>query len=99
MTLESDLLSADVEISNNHVENIKCFTNEILATVLDGRVMNDVRGAVLQFYNGESYIGVTDVPDAVGKGKLCKSHTPEPCSTLEKHKLTTRPCNSKMLAM
>jgi hypothetical protein len=70
MTLESDLLSADVEISNNHVENIKCFTNEILATVLDGRVMNDVRGAVLQFYNGESYIGVTDVPAAVGKGKL-----------------------------
>ena len=55
-------LSNSVEIVNNIVQNIKCFTNEILATVVDGGVQNDARGAVLQFYNAldEAYIGMDE---------------------------------------
>jgi hypothetical protein len=37
-------------------------------TVIDKAVVNDVRGAVLQLYNGEEYIGVVDAEaPAVGK--------------------------------
>jgi len=56
-------LSADVSIVNNNAQNIKCFTNEVLATVVDGSVQNDARGAILQFYNASdtSYIGMNEV--------------------------------------
>jgi hypothetical protein len=68
LSSDTSVLSSDVSITNNHVENIKCFTNEILATVINGAVMNDVRGSVLQLYNGEEYVGVVDaVAPAVGK--------------------------------
>ena len=53
-------LSANVSILNNNVANIKCFTNEVLAAVVDTRVQNDARGAILQFFDSSSgtYIGV-----------------------------------------
>jgi hypothetical protein len=56
------LLSTDVNIVNNHAQNIKCFTNEVLATVVDGAVQNDARGAVMQFYDAsdETYIGLEE---------------------------------------
>ena len=59
-TSDASALSSDVSIRNNNVNNIKCFTNEVLAAVVDTRVQNDARGAILQFYdaNDEKYIGV-----------------------------------------
>ena len=59
---DTSKLSNSVEIVNNNVQNIKCFTNEILATIVDGGVQNDARGAVLQFYNAldEAYIGMDE---------------------------------------
>jgi hypothetical protein len=59
---DASALSADVSIVNNKAQNIRCFTNEVLATVVDGRVQNDARGAILQFYNAsdETYIGVDE---------------------------------------
>ena len=57
---DTSAISTDVSIQNNNVNNIKCFTNEVLAAVVETRVQNDARGAVLQFYdaNEEKYIGV-----------------------------------------
>jgi hypothetical protein len=57
---DASALSADVSIVNNKAQNIRCFTNEVLATVVDTRVQNDARGAILQFYNAsdETYIGI-----------------------------------------
>lgn len=40
--------SSNISIENNIVRDIKCWTNEIPATVLGGKVVNDVRGAVFQ---------------------------------------------------
>ena len=56
--------SDNIVIVNNNVQNIKCFTNEVLATVVDGGVQNDARGAILQFYNAldEAYIGMDETP-------------------------------------
>lgn len=55
-------LSNNVELLNNNAQNIKCFTNEVLATIVDGAVQNDARGAVMQFYNAldEVYIGLDE---------------------------------------
>ena len=55
-------LSSNVIIANNNAQNIKCFTNEVLATVVDGAVQNDARGAIMQFYNAldEVYIGLDE---------------------------------------
>jgi hypothetical protein len=58
----ADALSNNVAILNNNAQNIKCFTNEVLATVVDGAVQNDARGAILQFYDAldEEYIGMDE---------------------------------------
>lgn len=52
-TLDKDdaITSSNIVIQNNVVDNIKCWTNEIPAAVVDGVVQNDARGAVLQFVN------------------------------------------------
>ena len=70
MSTDDSALSKDVNIVNNNAENIKCFTNEVLAAVVDTRVQNDARGAVLQFFdaNNEEYIGV--YPDGSYKGNV-----------------------------
>lgn len=70
MSTDDSALSKDVSIVNNNAENIKCFTNEVLAAVVDTRVQNDARGAVLQFFNAneEEYIGV--YPDGSYKGNV-----------------------------
>jgi hypothetical protein len=49
-TLDKDdtVTSSNIIIQNNHIENMKCWTNEIPATVVDGVVQNDARGAILQ---------------------------------------------------
>ena len=59
---DADALSNNVEILNSNAQNIKCFTYEVLATVVDGAVQNDARGAILQFYNSldEVYIGLDE---------------------------------------
>ncbi len=59
---DASALSADVSIVNNKAQNIRCFTNEVLATVVDGSVQNDARGAVMQFYNSldDVYIGMDE---------------------------------------
>ena len=53
-------LSADVSILDNNAQNIKCFTNEVIASVVDDTVQNDARGSILQFYNStdDSFIGI-----------------------------------------
>ena len=50
-TLDKDntVTSSNILIQNNQIENIKCWTNEIPAAVVDGVVQNDARGAILQF--------------------------------------------------
>jgi len=70
MATDVSALSNDVSILNNNAANIKCFTNEVLAAVVDTRVQNDARGAVLQFFNAndEEYIGV--YPDGSYKGNV-----------------------------
>ena len=70
MATEDSALSKDVNILNNSAENIKCFTNEVLAAVVETRVQNDARGAVLQFFNAndDGYIGV--YPDGSYKGNV-----------------------------
>lgn len=57
---DASALSSNVAILNNKAQNIRCFTNEVLASVSEGRVQNDARGAILQFYNSleEAYIGM-----------------------------------------
>jgi hypothetical protein len=59
---DESALSNNVTIVDNHAQNIKCFTNEVLATVVDGAVQNDARGAIMQFYNAldEVYIGLDE---------------------------------------
>jgi len=61
-------LSTDVSILNNNIANIKCFTNEVLASVVNGVVQNDARGSVLQFYHGQNnkFIGMIESKDAQG---------------------------------
>ena len=60
-------LSNNVAILNNNAQNIKCFTNEVLASVVDGAVQNDARGAILQFYDAldEEYIGMDETSSGV----------------------------------
>jgi len=50
-TLDRDdtITSSNIVIQNNLIQNIKCWTNEIPAVVVDGVVQNDARGAILQF--------------------------------------------------
>ena len=43
------MISSDVTIQDNKVSNVKCWTNEIPSAVVNGKVQNDVRGAILQF--------------------------------------------------
>jgi hypothetical protein len=45
----TDSMSSFISITNNVIENIKCWTNEVPAAVVGGVVQNDARGAVLQF--------------------------------------------------
>lgn len=61
-------LSADVSILDNTARNIKCFTNEVVAAVVDDTVQNDARGSVLQFYNAtdDSFIGI-DMNESSGQ--------------------------------
>lgn len=49
--LEPDdtLTSSNIRIIDNQVRNIKCWTNEIPAAVINNNVQNDARGAILQF--------------------------------------------------
>lgn len=61
-------ISENVEVLNNNIADIRCFTNEVPATVVDVEdsetgetkqvVMNDARGAVLQLYStlNEEYL-------------------------------------------
>lgn len=45
---ESSKMSSNIEIVDNVIENIKCWTNEVPAVVIDDLVQNDARGAILQ---------------------------------------------------
>lgn len=40
--------SSNVVIKNNDIRDIKCWTKEIPATLIDGEVQNDARGAIFQ---------------------------------------------------
>jgi predicted transcriptional regulator len=62
LSTDASALSADVSIVDNKAQNIRCFTDEVLATVVDARVQNDARGAILQFYNSlnQTYIGINE---------------------------------------
>ncbi len=64
---DASVLSNSVKIVNNDVQNIRCFTNEVLATVVDGDVQNDARGAIMQFYNAldEAYIGMAEISSGI----------------------------------
>jgi len=53
--IDEPMNSKDVSIQDNKVSNVKCWTNEIPSAVVNGKVQNDVRGAVLQFVS--SYDG------------------------------------------
>ena len=51
MTRDMDAASTNVNIANNNIENVVCFTNEVPASVVDGIVQNDARGAIVQLVN------------------------------------------------
>eukprot|EP01082_Thalassiosira_pseudonana_P006261 g5838.t1 g5838 contig20:267481-269540(+) len=51
MTRDIDAASTNVNIANNNIENVVCFTNEVPASVVDGIVQNDARGAIVQLVN------------------------------------------------
>jgi hypothetical protein len=44
-------MSTNVNIANNVIENVVCFTNEVPASVIDGAVQNDARGGIVQLIN------------------------------------------------
>lgn len=48
LATNTTLTSSRVTISNNTIQDIKCWTNEVPAIVEDNKVMNDVRGAIFQ---------------------------------------------------
>lgn len=51
---ESSKMSSNIHIKDNTIDNIKCWTNEVPATVVDGVVQNDARGAILQLIKSTS---------------------------------------------
>jgi hypothetical protein len=44
-----NVTSSNVVIRNNQINNIRCWTNEVPAAVVDGIVQTDARGSVFQF--------------------------------------------------
>ena len=54
LSADETLVSRDVEISNNIIENIKCFINEVPAVVEGGVVQNDARGGILQLISTQT---------------------------------------------
>ncbi|GFH62103.1 hypothetical protein CTEN210_18579 [Chaetoceros tenuissimus] len=45
---DSSKMSSNIQIIDNVIENIKCWTNEVPAVVIEDVVQNDARGAILQ---------------------------------------------------
>ena len=64
-TLNKDdsVTSSNILIKNNLIQNIKCWTNEIPAAVVDGVVQNDARGAILQFVSSADGSSISLNPD------------------------------------
>ena len=64
-TLNKDesVTSSNIVIKNNLIQNIKCWTNEIPAAVVDGVVQNDARGAILQFVSSSDGSPISINPD------------------------------------
>ena len=64
-TLNKDesVTSSNILIKNNLIQNIKCWTNEIPAAVVDGVVQNDARGAILQFVSSADGSPISLNPD------------------------------------
>jgi len=50
--------SSNIIIEDNKIENFKCWTKEIPAAVIDGKVQNDARGAIFQLFDTFSGIGI-----------------------------------------
>eukprot|EP00804_Cyclotella_cryptica_P026688 CCRYP_007918-RA/>CCRYP_007918-RA protein AED:0.35 eAED:0.35 QI:932/1/1/1/1/1/3/166/417 len=48
MSVNESSISESVDIRNNQIENIRCFTNEVPALVVNNTVQIDARGAVFQ---------------------------------------------------
>ncbi|KAL7519875.1 hypothetical protein ACHAWX_004632 [Stephanocyclus meneghinianus] len=48
MSVNESSVSESVDIRNNQIENIQCFTNEVPALVINNTVQIDARGAVFQ---------------------------------------------------
>ncbi|GFH61566.1 hypothetical protein CTEN210_18042 [Chaetoceros tenuissimus] len=51
---ESTKMSSNIQISDNTIDNIKCWENEVPALIVDGVVQNDARGAMLQLIKSTS---------------------------------------------
>jgi hypothetical protein len=68
--LNATLASNRVTISNNTIQNIKCWTNEVPAIVEANKVMNDVRGAIFQLTNSSSGSGIAINNDGTYKGNI-----------------------------
>jgi hypothetical protein len=70
LSRDDTLTSSNVNILNNSVNNIKCWTNEIPAAVVDGVVQNDVRGAILQFVSSIDNKPLGINPDGTYRGNV-----------------------------
>lgn len=62
--------SSNVIVRNNDVSNIKCWVNEVPATVSAGAVMNDVRGAVFQMIRASDSGPIARNLDGTYKGNV-----------------------------
>ncbi|GFH61539.1 hypothetical protein CTEN210_18015 [Chaetoceros tenuissimus] len=51
---ESTKMSSNIQISDNTIDNIKCWENEVPALIVDDVVQNDARGAMLQLIKSTS---------------------------------------------
>lgn len=70
LSRDDTLTSSNISISNNSVSNIKCWTNEIPAAVVDGVVQNDARGAILQFVSSIDNKPLGINPDGTYRGNV-----------------------------
>lgn len=54
-----NVTSSNIIIEDNVIENMQCWTKEIPAAVVDGKVQNDARGAIFQLYDTFTGAGIT----------------------------------------
>ena len=92
-TLNRDeaVTSSNIAIKNNLIENIKCWTNEIPAAVVDGVVQNDARGAILQFVSSADGSPISINPDGTYLPNVVSNAQIMVANAIHNGNLTNRP--------